>query len=138
MKKVQGLRAMGLNIFVFFILLVFSTQARAGQVRVSVAKSMSNLCNNLITTFQEQHPDVKWQGSDLQELQKIQWEALVKSLLKTAERTEEAIQSSKKGALWKAQIAKQLRAQTTAGNSWIAKRLNMGHPSRVTNLIREV
>jgi len=49
----------GLNIFVIFMLLVFSTYAQAGQVRVSVAKSMSNLCNNLIVKFQAQHPDVK-------------------------------------------------------------------------------
>ena len=54
MKKVCGL-----NIFVIFMLLVFSAYAQAGQVRVSVAKSMSNLCNNLIVQFQEQHPDVK-------------------------------------------------------------------------------
>jgi molybdate transport system substrate-binding protein len=46
-------------IFVFFILLVFTTQAQAGQVRVSVAKSMSNLYTSLIKNFQEQHPDVK-------------------------------------------------------------------------------
>lgn len=54
MRKMQGL-----YIFIFFILLVFSTQVQAGQVRVSVAKSMSNLCTSLITSFQEQHPDVK-------------------------------------------------------------------------------
>jgi hypothetical protein len=29
-----------------------------------------------------------------------------------------------------------LRKQTTAKNGWIAKRLNMGHPSRVSNLIQ--
>lgn len=54
MRNVQGL-----YIFVFFVLLVFSTQVQAGQVRVSVAKSMSNLCNDLIITFDKQHPDVK-------------------------------------------------------------------------------
>jgi len=42
-----------------------------------------------------------------------------------------------KGAPWKAKIARELRTHTTTGNPWIAKRLNMGHPSRVTNLIRE-
>lgn len=52
-------RVPGLSLFVFLILLVFSTQAQAGQVRVSAAKSMSNLCNRLISNFQEQHPDVK-------------------------------------------------------------------------------
>lgn len=54
MKNVQRL-----TILVFFILLVFSTQAHAGQVRISVAKSMSHLCNHLITKFQEQHPGVE-------------------------------------------------------------------------------
>lgn len=54
MRKVKGV-----YIFVFFILLVFTTQAQAGQVRVSVAKSMSNLYTSLIKNFQEQHPDVK-------------------------------------------------------------------------------
>jgi hypothetical protein len=36
------------------------------------------------------------------------------------------------------QSARVPRARTTAGNPWIAKRLKMGHPSRVTNLIREL
>lgn len=84
------------------------------------------------------YPDAEWAGPDLKELNEMRWEALVKSLLNTAEKTEEDIKSSQKGALWKAAIAKQLRTQTTAGNPWIAKRLNMGHPSRVTNMIKEV
>lgn len=54
MKKMRRL-----NIFVIFAVLVFSVSVQAGQVRVSAAKSMSNLCNNLIEKFQEQHPDVK-------------------------------------------------------------------------------
>jgi molybdate transport system substrate-binding protein len=49
----------GINIFVVFMVVLFSAQAQAGQVRVSVAKSMSNLCSNLIVQFQAQHPDVK-------------------------------------------------------------------------------
>ena len=46
--------------------------------------------------------------------------------------------NDRKGADWKAKIARDLRANTTAGNIWIARRLNMGHPSRITNLIRNV
>lgn len=49
----------GLNIFVVFMVVLFSAEAQAGPVRVSVAKSMSNLCNNLIVQFQVQHPDVE-------------------------------------------------------------------------------
>jgi hypothetical protein len=44
--------------------------------------------------------------------------------------------TSPKGASWKIEIARLLRKQTTAKNGWIAKRLNMGHPSRVSNLIQ--
>ena len=54
--------------------------------------------------------------SDLKELKEAQWEVLVKFLLKDAEKTEEAIKSSQKGAPWKVRIAKQIRTQTTAGN----------------------
>ena len=49
----------GINIFVVFVVVLLNMQAQAGQVRVSAAKSMSNLCNNLIVQFQEQHPDIK-------------------------------------------------------------------------------
>lgn len=49
----------GFNVFVVFMVLVVSVSAQAGQVRVSAAKSMSNLCNNLIVLFQTDHPDVK-------------------------------------------------------------------------------
>jgi hypothetical protein len=55
-----------------------------------------------------------------------------------ADKSETDLQTAPKGAPWKAGIARMLRIKTTAGNPWIAKRLNMGHPSRVTNLIREL
>jgi hypothetical protein len=52
-------------------------------------------------------------------------------------KVEKDLVADRKGANWKVEIAKELRATTTAGNPWIAKQLNMGHPSRITNLIRE-
>lgn len=48
-----------LNIFVLFVVLMFGAQAQAGQIRVSAAKSMSNLCNNLIVQFQTKYPEAK-------------------------------------------------------------------------------
>ena len=74
----------------------------------------------------------------MKELNEVRWEALVETALKASSKTEEDIALSPKGTAWKAKIAKQLRAKTTVGNPWIAQRLNMGHPSRVTNLIKEV
>jgi hypothetical protein len=34
------------------------------------------------------------------------------------------------------EIALALRTQTTASNPWIAKRLNMGHPSRISKALQ--
>ena len=93
---------------------------------------------SLIKELNEQHPNTDWSGSDLKELNEADWEALVKASLEVLGKGEESITNSPKGALWKAKIAKELRTQTTAGNPWIAQRLNMGHPSRVTNLIKGV
>ena len=88
--------------------------------------------------LRERHPDIVWEGSELKELNEAMWEGLVENALGAANKSETDLQTEPKGAPWKAAIARMLRTQTTAGNPWIAKRLNMGHPSRVTNLIREL
>lgn len=86
----------------------------------------------------EKHPNVIWEGSDLKQLNELEWEAIVQSEMSNRNIGEEEIQSSAKGADWKVQIAKRLRKETTAGNPWIAKRLNMGHPNYVSNLVNKV
>ncbi len=83
----------------------------------------------------EQHPQVVWEGSDLQELNQAQWEQLVVGELKRQRKNEKSVTDEAKGACWKIKIARALRKQTTANNRWIAERLCMGHPSRVSNLI---
>jgi putative transposase len=91
----------------------------------------------LAKELREKHPEVVWQGGDLKELNEATWESLVDEALARVGKTEADIRSEPKGASWKAQIARELRSHTTASNPWIAERLKMGHPSRVTNLIRE-
>lgn len=88
--------------------------------------------------LRERHPDVVWEGSELKELNEVMWDGLVEEALVAAGRSEADLRAEPKGARWKAEIARMLRAQTTAGNPWIAQRLHMGHPSRVTNLIRKI
>lgn len=87
--------------------------------------------------LRERHPDVVWEGSDLRELNELKWEALVEKELFAAKKTESDLKADRKGASWKIDIARKLRQQTTASNPSIAQRLIMGHPSRVTNMIRE-
>lgn len=83
----------------------------------------------------EKHPDVDWEGVDLRQLNQQRWEALVANELKAHGKKEEDLIRSPKGAAWKIAIARQLRKQTTANNPWLAERLKMGHPSRVSNLL---
>ena len=83
----------------------------------------------------KKHPEVDWEGNDLQELNEAQWESHVLQELKRLHKNESALLSETKGAGWKVEIARALRKTTTAKNGWIAKRLNMGHSSSVSNLI---
>ena len=86
--------------------------------------------------LREKPPDVVWDGTDLRQLNEAMWDQIVEDRIAAAGKTQADVAGDRKGADWKAQIARELRAETTAGNIWIAKWLNMGHPSRVTNLIR--
>lgn len=86
----------------------------------------------------EKHPKVIWEGSDLKQLNELEWEAIVQSEMTNRNIGEDEIKSSAKGADWKVRIAKRLRKETTANNPWIAERLNMGHPNYVSNLVNRV
>lgn len=83
----------------------------------------------------EKNPHVQWAGSSLQELNEAKWEQMVKKELVRLRRGEKDITVSAKGSPWKVEIAKKLRAETTAPNPWIAKRLHMGHPNRVSMMV---
>lgn len=91
----------------------------------------------LVKELREKHPHAQWEGGEMKELNEAKWEAHTIKALAAAKKSEKDLKAEQKGAPWKAIIARELRAHTTANNSWIARRLNMGHPSRVTNLIRE-
>jgi hypothetical protein len=89
----------------------------------------------LTKDLREKHPDVVWDGASLRELNEAQWSALLKKLMKLHNKSAREVKSDAKGASWKIEIARQMRKETTAKNPWIAQHLNMGHPSRVSNLI---
>lgn len=91
----------------------------------------------LAKDLREKHPNVVWEGQALKELNEGMWEARVEQALLALGKTEADLLREKKGAAWKVEIARELRGSTSAGNPWIAGRLHMGHPSRITNLIRE-
>ncbi|MDA9764423.1 hypothetical protein N9C83_03590, partial [Opitutales bacterium] len=63
---------------------------------------------------------------------KLSYEKLVTSWLKKHRKTEDHIQKDLKSAVWKIELACELRKKTSATNPWIANRLNMGDPSHVS------
>jgi len=91
--------------------------------------------NALAKELVNEHAHVRWEGVDLKELNESRWEAMVQAELERLGLSETSVVESAKGAPWKVEIARKLRNETTAGNPWIAKRLNMGHPNYVSNLI---
>lgn len=78
---------------------------------------------------------VDWEGADLRELNEARWEAIVSKEMEDAGKTGRDLELDRKGADWKVVIARRLRRETTAGNPWIARRLRMGSPNYVSNLI---
>ena len=98
---------------------------------IGSAKSKMKLCKIL----NKDNAQVEWEGVDLKELNRQRWENIAEREMKRLNKTQTDIVVSSKGTKWKIAIAQHLRNKTTASNPWIAERLNMGHPSRVSNLL---
>ena len=79
-----------------------------------------------------------WQGGDVRELREGKWESELEKHLNRARKTTRDVAGAAKSAPWKVRIARELKRATTATNSWIAKSLAMGHPSRVSNLVNDI
>ncbi|WP_138223164.1 hypothetical protein [Nibricoccus aquaticus] len=55
----------------------------------------------------------------------------------SAAKNEKAVAEDAKGAPWKVAVAAVMKTTTTASNPWIAKRLNMGSPFRLSRLVSD-
>ena len=86
----------------------------------------------------DEHPGVDWEGVDKKALNQSKWERLVVREMKKLKKTNKDAATDLKGAAWKVKIAKLLRRTTTVSNVWLAERLQMGHPNRVSNAINRL
>jgi REP element-mobilizing transposase RayT len=89
----------------------------------------------LAKDINESTPSVDWETADLKDLNEARWEAIVANEMKDSKISESDLKRERKAAPWKVAIAKKLRRETTAPNPWIARRLQMGSPNYVSNLI---
>lgn len=78
-----------------------------------------------------------WGGKELRELNESRWEDLVEAMLREHGKSEDDLLRDKKLADWKQGMARELRRQSAASNPWIAGRLNMGHPSNISWVLRK-
>jgi REP element-mobilizing transposase RayT len=78
-----------------------------------------------------------WGGKEVGELREAKWSQALEALIAECGKSLTDAIRERKSAPWKIEVARGLRARTTATNKWIAEKLAMGHPTRVCNLIRE-
>ena len=97
-------------------------------------KAKKELAEELVN----QEPNVDWEGVDLKDLNEAKWEKLVLAEMKRLKKSEVDLAQDLNGAAWKMEIAKLLRQQSPANNAWIARRLHMGHPNRVSSTVNRV
>ncbi len=76
-------------------------------------------------------------GAERQEADEARTERLVRAGLQKLGWTERELRERRKGDKAKVKLARQLRGETTMTLSWIARRLQMGSWTYVSNLLRE-
>jgi REP element-mobilizing transposase RayT len=86
--------------------------------------------------FDQMEPAEDWGGAELNEFLEGQWERIVRGEMRERGLREEDRLSAPKLAGWKIEISRRLRKETRASNGWIARRLNMGHPSNVSKYLK--
>ena len=76
------------------------------------------------------------EGKDLQEANELIWESTLSRGLEAEGKDIASIEMYKKSADWKIRIAAELKQTTSAPVTWIAKKLNMGAPQRVSTYVK--
>jgi len=87
--------------------------------------------------WEHRHLAAAWERGDEEatELATAVWEERIRTCLAALGKNDEAVAEESKGAGWKVAIAATLKSSTTATNPWLAQRLNMGSPFRLSRLV---
>lgn len=76
------------------------------------------------------------EGRDLQEANRLHWEATLKACMKALGKTRAEVQAARKAAPWKVMIAHLMKERTSVSNVWLAEHLKMGVPQGVSRSVR--
>lgn len=91
----------------------------------------------LAKEFEQMELAQDWGGAELREINEELWKCVLVEALKQVKKTPKDIESDRKNAPWKREIAIRLRKETSASNGWIAEQLNAGHPSLISRWATE-
>ena len=89
----------------------------------------------LLRTCEERQSALILRGDG--ELAEGLWEEQMLACLVALQKSEYDVQAAPKGARWKVALAATLKERTTVSNPWLAKRLNMGSPFRLSRLVSD-
>jgi len=74
-------------------------------------------------------------GEEYGEVREEWWSRILEGLMQKAGKAPEDAEQSPLSAVWKVKLAKEMKRATSATNAWLAERLKMGHPTRVSALV---
>jgi len=80
----------------------------------------------------------EFEGRSLSEANELIWEGLLLRGLAYFGKTSDDVVKEKKSSVWKSGIASVLKKKTSAPNTWITCRLNMGAPQAVSRYVTEL
>ena len=81
----------------------------------------------------EQPEVLRLEGDELRELNRDQWETLLRRFLNRLGKSDEDVVGSKKSEQWKLAVAARLKRKTSVINNWLSKKLQMGAPNAVSD-----
>lgn len=81
----------------------------------------------LVKDYRERKELLHIKGEELQEWNELNWKYTLERCLQKLKKSKEDIRNDKKSVEWKLAVAVKLKYETSATNSWISERLNMGH-----------
>ena len=91
-------------------------------------KELLEMCQDVPTSFERGEAGVY-------EVSRAVWEERITTYLAALKKTEHLTEDEPKGASWKVAVAAAMKTETTASNPWLARRLNMGSPFRLSRLV---
>ncbi len=93
---------------------------------------------NLLGKFKRMPNAQDWGGTEIGEINRIEWKKLLDRALRTLERDLATAHGEPKSAPWKIAVAAWLKQRSSVSNRWLTDHLGMGPPDAVSRYVGEL